>query len=274
MVYMETRTAAPHGKAVTRVGNRMPDPTEPLRYSWAGSLVDRLRAHRSWDIAIESEDRAWSYGELDEISSRLEASLAGLASIDKPAIALYAVREPSLVFALIAVIRAGFPFLILDPAYPPHRIAQCLSIARPAALINLAPDPNLPDELSLALRNVGCTLLLRWSDFCQEITTTSPARDFEVRRQPKPVHPDDLLYTAFTSGSTGFPKAILGTHGPVMHFFDWQQRQFSLTGEERVSVLERSGARPIAAGCSDAALARGHCLHSPPRLFPDSEPAL
>jgi len=226
-------------------GHSIPDPTESLPYRWAGSLVERLQKHRPDRIAVESEQGAWSYGELEFISQRLAACLARFIGGGKSAVALYASREPSLVFALTGVLRAGLPFLILDPAYPPQRIARCISIARPGVLINLQPDRTLSGELAKALREAGCRQTLHWSEFSREHLQEHAAAEVDRPENWEAPLPEDLLYIAFTSGSTGFPKAILGTQGPVMHFFDWQQRQFDLAAGERVSVLSGLGHDPL-----------------------------
>ena len=39
---------------------------------------------------------------------------------------------------------------------------------------------------------------------------------------------DDSNYIMFTSGSTGEPKAILGSHGSLRHFIDWEKREFGI----------------------------------------------
>ena len=51
------------------------------------------------------------------------------------------------------------------------------------------------------------------------------------------VQPDDLAYIAYTSGSTGEPNGILGTHAPLSHFVRWQAENFALAGSDRFSFL-------------------------------------
>ncbi|MEZ4725524.1 MAG: non-ribosomal peptide synthetase [Caldilineaceae bacterium] len=56
---------------------------------------------------------------------------------------------------------------------------------------------------------------------------------------------DDLAYIAFTSGSTGQPKGIVGTQAPVAHFIAWHRRTFGLTEKDRFSLLSGLAHDPL-----------------------------
>jgi non-ribosomal peptide synthetase component F len=51
------------------------------------------------------------------------------------------------------------------------------------------------------------------------------------------IHPNQLAYLAFTSGTTGKPKAVLGEHGSLTHFVPWLRQSFHLRESDRFSVL-------------------------------------
>jgi amino acid adenylation domain-containing protein len=57
--------------------------------------------------------------------------------------------------------------------------------------------------------------------------------------------PDDSAYIAFTSGSTGTPRAILGTHRPLSHFFWWYLQHFEFGPEDRFSGISGLGHDPF-----------------------------
>jgi microcystin synthetase protein McyB len=44
---------------------------------------------------------------------------------------------------------------------------------------------------------------------------------------------DDSNYIMFTSGSTGEPKAILGSHGSLRHFINWEKLEFGINSNWR-----------------------------------------
>ncbi|MEP7013165.1 MAG: non-ribosomal peptide synthase/polyketide synthase, partial [Acidobacteriota bacterium] len=205
----------------------LPDPTLPLPAGWPGSVVARFAEHAKLAPerpAILSDERNWTYGELDAASRRIAGRLRndGIGAGDL--VAIYARRSGFLVEAMLGTWRAGAAFLILDAAYPPTRLADCLNQARPRALIEVAVLP-------AALESEVAGLSLR----CRIAPESNPAVGDPA---PDVVNgPDDLAYVAFTSGSTGKPKGILGTHRPVSHFLTWHTETFHLGREDRFSLL-------------------------------------
>ena len=49
--------------------------------------------------------------------------------------------------------------------------------------------------------------------------------------------PEDPAYVFFTSGTTGVPKGILGTHKGLSHFLQWERQILSVSSGDRVAQL-------------------------------------
>jgi amino acid adenylation domain-containing protein len=101
----------------------------------------------------------------------------------------------------------------------------------------------VPEPIESAVRECAPRAVAQWP-----APPDAPAQDWS--RQPDKaaearVGADDLAYVAFTSGSTGEPKAIAGTHAPLAHFFEWHRATSQLGPADRFSVLSGLAHDPL-----------------------------
>jgi amino acid adenylation domain-containing protein len=229
-----------------RAKERLPNPTQPLDAHCDETVVDvfvRQAGQAPGRVALVDRHGAWSYGELDARSNELAGALRAAGVQASDAVAVYGQRSAALVWALLGVLKAGAAFAILDPAYPPARLIACLRSAQPRGWIQLAEAGPPPDELATFAASLpGAPVALpsgpeqarSWADQAP----SAPEPDIHAG-------PHDLAYVAFTSGSTGQPKAILGEHGPLAHFVAWQHQTFGLSGSDRFALLSGLGHDPL-----------------------------
>jgi amino acid adenylation domain-containing protein len=211
----------------------LPRPTEELLpQTPAAALTCRQLAKYGNRSALVSSHGDWSYALLDGRADLLAARLVSSGLRKGEIVAIYAQREPSLVCAMLGVLRAGGAFALFDPAYPDARLAECWRLVQPRAAIvaRNAGRPGQELEDCLTSDRLRATLELGESLFARLADDT--AQD----ALPEP-GPDDLAYVAFTSGTTGGIKAVLGNHGPVAHFLEWQKATFELGASDRFSML-------------------------------------
>ena len=190
----------------------LPDPKAELDASWPGSVVDAVERH-----ARETPDRLavlWERGSLTyhQLSVEMNRIASGLEVEPGDVVAIQGHRSAPLVPAILGVLKAGAAFVILDPAYPEARNAEILRLARPKAQIRV--------EGSFSL------------------STGTGERAGERG-------PSDLAYLAFTSGSTGVPKGVLGLHRSLTHFYPWMSQAFALTPGDRFSLLSGLAHDPL-----------------------------
>ena len=224
----------------------LPDPTIPIPSEWFGAVhtmfseqVERVPTH----IALRDKFQTWQYQDLETHSNQIAHYLLenGIHSEDK--VAIYGHRDGSLVAALLAVLKAGAAFIILDPTYPAARLIDYCQIAKPKGWLQLESAGQLSETLAAFVDETSwdCRVTIpigvkSGGNILNKYPVTAPKGDVE---------PDDLAYVAFTSGTTGRPRAIQGTHCPLSHFIQWHRTHFGFEENDHFSMLSGLAHDPL-----------------------------
>ena len=240
----------------------LPDLTRQIAAGEWGAIHDAFSANAARAperMAVVDDDGAWSYGQLDAISNRVANTLEQRGVGPGSVVAIYAIPAASLVWSLLGVLKSGAAFVILDAAHPAPRLRRIVDTVAPATLLALEPLPPLLAETLGQL----C--------FPIDVPSGSPealaglfANVANDDRAASAVSGDAVAYIAFTSGSTGEPLGIVGTHNPVTHFLDWHARTFALGDGDRFSLLSGLSHDPLLRDVFTP-LSLGASLHIPPR---------
>ncbi|MDO5611890.1 MAG: amino acid adenylation domain-containing protein [Paracoccus sp. (in: a-proteobacteria)] len=118
-------------------------------------------------------------------------------------------RGTQLIVALLAALRAGVPYVPLDPSHPAERRAMILTDAGAGLVL---------DDATLA-----------------RITDGLPP-DLPLPDLPPP-DPDRIAYVIFTSGSTGRPKGVPVTHRALSNLIASMARQPGMAPGDRMLAL-------------------------------------
>ena len=220
----------------------LPNPAERLDDRWQGSIhswLARRADEQPSREAVADERDSWSYGELDRLSNRLARRFIANGIKAKAVVAIYAHRDASLALALCAILKAGAVFVILDPAYPPARLVDYLRVAQPSGLLHMEEAGPLPAEIETCMGSAKVSLRLNLPRAKKQVARLL-ARSADAAPEIN-VTADDPAYIAFTSGSTGQPKAVLCRHGPITCFLPWQSETFDLHNSDRYGLLSGLG---------------------------------
>ncbi|HEU5136503.1 MAG TPA: amino acid adenylation domain-containing protein [Steroidobacteraceae bacterium] len=161
-------------------------------------------------IAAVYEGQSLTYLQLDHKANKLAHYLrARGAGPDRP-VGLCLDRGLDVAVAVLAVLKAGSPYLPLDPAYPRERLEYMLSDAAPGVV--LAQRATLP-----ALGETASSVLLldeEWPSIEQQDASGLAVGDIGLNAE-------HLGYVIYTSGSTGRPKAVELSHGALANLMHW-----------------------------------------------------
>jgi amino acid adenylation domain-containing protein len=224
--------------------NLLPDPTLRLAAHKAEpitTLISQQAKRRPNETAVIDAVRNWTYREIDLRSNQIANFLLEKGIRKGDVVAIYAHRSASLVSAILGAMKAGAAFTILDPAYPASRMIDCLRIADPRGFIQLKAAGALPEALGEFLDSL---------ESCVRLYVSANADDDSYSRastEPPSIgiDPDDLAYIAFTSGSTGVPKGVMGKHGPLSLFTAWAVERFGLDESDRFCMLSGLAHDPL-----------------------------
>jgi amino acid adenylation domain-containing protein len=189
-------------------------------------------AERPEATAIVHPGGSWTYAQLDRASRALAGQLLARPAADN-VVALYGRRSGELVVAMLACLRAGLTFAVLDAGYPVERLQLLLEVLRPGRFVAIgAAGDNEPVLARLTLPPSVMHL--------ERIDLDGPPAGALDE-----VGADAIAYLLFTSGTTGVPKCIATPHTPLVHFIDWYARTFAVDARCRFSMLSGLGHDPV-----------------------------
>jgi len=168
-----------------------------------------------------SKDEQVSYAELNGVANRTARFLSARGVKKEDVVAISGNKSVLTFASMIASLKLGCPYVVLDPDSPAQRSRKILSTCRPAVLLAEADLINRLAEVTseLAIEVIDKSSLDRIVDAdnlvdTRRVTGSNPA------------------YIMFTSGSTGFPKGAVMTHANVLNLIEWSKETFSITFDD------------------------------------------
>ncbi|MDR3663001.1 MAG: amino acid adenylation domain-containing protein, partial [Mycobacterium sp.] len=142
---------------------------------------------RPASMALTYDGGALTYRGLDEAADRVAAELQRRGVRTETAVPVLLRRGPDYVAAMLGVLKSGGLIVPLDPSMPPDRI----------------------DEI---LRQTGAEIVV--DDALMAAAAKATVDEFA----PVPTCFGQGAYVVFTSGTTGKPKGVIGTHSAVLAY--------------------------------------------------------
>lgn len=176
------------------------DAGHPSIARWFESTVDENLDAIA--IVADGPDLSVSYGELDRRANGVARLLLDRGVRERDVVGLCLERGVDLAAAMLGVFKAGAVAMPLPVDLPEQRRRRVIEIGQPAVVLTEA-------ELAEAGQTAARTVI------------ADPAAD-----QP--------AYLLFTSGSTGAPKGVLGTHGGMLNRLAGMRDAFTVTSSDRV----------------------------------------
>jgi amino acid adenylation domain-containing protein len=213
----------------------LPDPSLSIEASPQQSVITLFNdfARRSPEaLAVTHGHRSWNYHCLAEAASRVSSALGRYDLCEADVIAVIGASSFGLVSCLLGILMRKEVFLTIDPSLPASRQATMLREAGTKAILRIGTAA-LPPEWRSGPASVPVIDI----DPHQGIISAESGKNLESTLSEQYIHGNDPAFVFYTSGSTGIPKAVLGTHRGLAHFLEWQRNTFNITETDRIAQL-------------------------------------
>jgi len=174
-------------------------------------------------VAIVSGDEHITYCELCRRVNLLARHIRNRSGGKAEAIGICMKRNPDMLSSILAILKVGSAYVPLDPEHPDERLRIMVEESGVRLIIT-------GEEQRLRIALLAGETRQVISPEKDRYETASPPFDTVTCRHTS----DDLAYIFFTSGSTGVPKGVLIRHSGLVNLIEWLQREFGLTGQDRV----------------------------------------
>lgn len=171
--------------------------------------------------AVASWDGAFTYAELDCLSTKLSHHLRALGVRKEVYVALLFPKTKWMCVAILAVLKAGGAAVPMDPSQPLSRLEGLMSDVDAKAILTLPDKTDAFNILNIPVVSV---------DEASIAALDEPADDSSLQHGS----PEDPAFVVFTSGSTGKPKGIILEHQSLATSFANLIRHHHLDSSSRL----------------------------------------
>ncbi|MCY1072265.1 amino acid adenylation domain-containing protein [Nannocystis sp. RBIL2] len=167
------------------------------------------------ELALASAEERFSYLELDHATNQLAHHLASRGIRAGDPVGVEARHDASIILAILAVLKLGALYVPIDLELPDERLRGVLADAGCRHLLTVSVA-----ELQGFTGAVASVRREHWQKF--------PRHAVGV-----PVHADDPVYLAYTSGTTGAPKSSVLSHRGVGNYIKTVRERFDVGPDDR-----------------------------------------
>ncbi|MCH7410841.1 amino acid adenylation domain-containing protein [Belliella sp. DSM 111904] len=182
-------------------------------YNKVHSFFELQVAKTPESVAIVYKDELLTYGQLDIASDRLKDYILNFHAEEK-VIGVSALKHLHTVTSILAVLKAGKAYVILDAEHPVERLKQVVEISEVKSCIGIEKEQEKFNDLGLDFIGVNQ----------DEVGESVEVAEDQFQQ----------MAILFTSGSTGVPKGVVLDHQGIFEMVAFQLEQTGYESKEQV----------------------------------------
>lgn len=195
--------------------------TGPIKKHYlTGSVIDLFNSivkKKLSSTALVFENISLTYHELDERSTVIAKGLAAIGVQKGDIIGIYIERSIEQIIAIFAILKCCAAFMPLEVDYPAERINYMIQDS--GAKIIIVNTLNLAEMTKSEMNFVSMKELeSKGKETKNHYSFASPTLE-------------QLAYVYYTSGSTGVPKGVKGSHLSILNRIKWMYSQYPFTSD-------------------------------------------
>jgi amino acid adenylation domain-containing protein len=189
--------------------------TTAADYPHAASLHELFEAQAAEmpdAVAVVFGNEQLPFGELNKRANRLAHRLGSLGVGPDACVGLCVEPSLEMVIGLLGILKAGGAYVPLDPTHPEERRSFVLQDAKIAVLL-------IQERQRILFQDYGGHVICIDAEavLLGQENASNPARGVTAQ---------NLAHVLYTSGSTGSPKGVAGTHQGAVNRLAWMWRVF------------------------------------------------
>ena len=177
--------------------------TEYPRQVTLPDLIEAQAVRTPNAVAVEDGETRLTYGELNAKANRLAHVLRDRGIWSGVVVGVCLSRTVDLLVGLLGILKAGGAYVPLEAELPSSRLSYILEDAGPLVVLT---EHSMLDRLPPTSAHVMCL---------DDLAEGAPELNLD-----RTLHPTDLAYILYTSGTTGRPKGVAVIHCRTGEFFD------------------------------------------------------
>lgn len=239
-----------------------------MKFEHLSSRISEISRRNPTNAAIKYGNRTITYGELEKESNRIANFLYNKTKEvhRRPHHVLIILdRSPELIESIVGVLKCGLVFIPFDPRYPKNRVEVFLKESGAQWLItSIEYYEKFKEFIEREREEKDLNVLLvkgkvKGKDCRRYIFSVDNDMDRVNDHLTFESIYSKYAYIYFTSGSTGIPRGVLGRHRSLVHYIQWEIKEFGINEHFNISQFTSPSFDPFLRDIFVPLLAGGIC---------------